>query len=129
MFEDVYEQYWLHARHQETQRLSFTNIYAIIVAGVFAFLGVIYKLEITDEYDYLPLKVLLIIFLLILSLFGYLLVLTWNYPFVLYSRLAEKLSKHEWDLPKPFLRFENKEYKKSIIRATTLFILFYSFRQ
>ena len=37
----VYEQYWLHARHQEVQRLWFTNIYSMIVAGTFAYFGAI----------------------------------------------------------------------------------------
>lgn len=30
----MYEQYWLHSRHQEIQRLWFTNIYAVIFTGV-----------------------------------------------------------------------------------------------
>jgi hypothetical protein len=81
-FEKIYEQYWLHARHQENQRLSFTNIYAVIVTGVFAFLGIIYQIE-SDNLNtnnFWLLKISLLIFLIILSSFGYIMVLTWTYP-------------------------------------------------
>ena len=54
----IYEQYWLHARHQETQRLWFTNIYAVIAAGVFAYLGHV------EDYT---IKVTLLTFLTILG--------------------------------------------------------------
>tara|TARA_B100000809_G_scaffold169987_1_gene167350 strand:- start:156 stop:638 length:483 start_codon:yes stop_codon:yes gene_type:complete len=33
----VYEQNWLHFRHVENERLWFTNIFALIVAGTFVF--------------------------------------------------------------------------------------------
>ena len=37
---EIYEQYWLHARHVADERLWFTNIYILIVVGVLAFLKV-----------------------------------------------------------------------------------------
>lgn len=125
----IYEHYWLHARHQETQRLSFTNIYVLIVVGVFAYLGYI------ENY---MIKVSLLTFLTILSLFGYLMTHSWNIPFVIYSRLAEEIAICEWNLPEKYQRFSKskKGYKfhKSIgfwkismrVSIARLFMAFYS---
>ena len=125
----IYECYWLHAMHQETQRLWFTNIYAVIVAGVFAYFSYI-------ESNIV--KVFILIFLTILSLFGYLITQSWNIPFVIFSRLAEEIAICEWRLPNKYLRFAeyNKGYKfcKGIgfwkismrISAARLFMAFYS---
>lgn len=123
----IYEHYWLHARHQETQRLGFTNIYVVIVVGVFAYL------------DYIDIiKVSLLIFLTILSLFGYLMTHSWNIPFVIFSRLAEEIAICEWNLPEKYQRFnKNKkgyEFYKGIgfwkisirVSAARLFMAFYS---
>jgi hypothetical protein len=128
--EKVYEQYWLHARHQEIQRLWFTNIYAMIVAGVFAYLGLI------EEH---LTKILILIFLTILSLFGYLMAHSWNLPFVIFSRLAEEIAICEWNLPEKYQRFskygKGYEYHKYIgfgkniamrTSAARVFMLFYS---
>lgn len=101
----IYEQYWFHARHQENQRLWFTNVYAVIVAGSFAYINAI-------ENDF---KVPLLIFLIILSFFGYLMTHTWNIPYVIFSRLAEEIAICEWNLPKKYQRFSEygKGYKYS----------------
>ena len=40
LFRSVLEQNWLHLRHVEDQRMWFTNIYAIVVAGCLSFIGV-----------------------------------------------------------------------------------------
>jgi len=39
LFRSVLEQNWLHLRHVENQRMWFTNIYAIVVAGSLSFIG------------------------------------------------------------------------------------------
>lgn len=126
----VYEQYWLHARHQETQRLWFTNIYAVIVAGVFAYFGAV-KGHSTIETP-------LLIFLMVLSLFGYLMTYSWNIPFTIFSRSAEEIAIREWDLPEEYQRFtkyrEGYEYHKRIglgkisirISSGRVFMGFYS---
>lgn len=111
----VYEQYWLHARYQETQRLWFTNVYALIITGVFAYLA-------TSGLDN-SLKVILLMFLTLLSLFGYLLTYSWNLPFTEFSRLAELIAINEWNLAEDYQRFSS--YKKKI-RANRLFVGFYS---
>ncbi len=109
----VYEQYWLHARHQESQRLWFTNVYAVVVAGVFAYFGGIQRID-----------QLLLLFLVFLSILGYLMTYSWNVPFAIYSRLAELISIREWHLPEYYQRFTM--YKKKKVRAGRIFIVFYS---
>jgi hypothetical protein len=129
--EKVYEQYWLHARHQENQRLWFTNIYAVIVAGILAYLGAIYKLGNGNNSTFFISAIILFIFLTILSIFGYLITLAWNIPFVIYSRLAEEISIKKWNLDPEFRRFT--KYKKGYnfnkprwMRASDIFVAFYS---
>ena len=112
----VYEQLWLHARHQETQRLWFTNVYALIVAGVFAYFG-------ASEGDNFV-KVILLIFLALLSFFGYLMTYSWNIPFTKLSRAAELISIKEWHLVEDCQQF--REYERKKIRAGRLFAGFYS---
>ena len=115
--------------HQETQRLWFTNIYAVIVAGVFAYLGYVENHII---------KVSLLTFLTILSLFGYLMTHSWNIPFVIFSRLAEEIAICEWNLPEKYQRFnkykKGYEFYKGIgfgkismrVSAARVFMAFYS---
>ncbi len=114
----IYEQYWSHARHQEVQRLWFTNIYAMIVTGAFAYFGAIKRC--TEP---------LLIFLILLSFLGYLLTYTWNIPFTIFSRLAEQIAICEWNLPKDYRRFT--KYKRGyefseLVSANTIFTGFYS---
>jgi len=72
----VYEQHWLHARHVENERLWFTNIFAVIVAGLLAFMF-------TSENNGTPNLFAVYGGLLILglSLLGYFLCLSWRAPF------------------------------------------------
>jgi len=60
----ILEQNWLHARHIENERLWFTNIYAIIVAGM---IGI---LSINGFVNSSLMMTLLSIFLIYLSLLG-----------------------------------------------------------
>jgi hypothetical protein len=115
----VYEQYWLHARHQEVQRLWFTNVFAVIVAGVFAYLGN------SPDGAY---SIYLLFFLMVLSILGYFLTHAWNIPFVIFTRLAEKIAIFEWNLPKEYQRFTKYgkiEYRKPV-SASKMIMIFYS---
>ncbi len=117
IYEKIYEQYWLHARHQENQRLWFTNIYAMIVTGVFTYFS-------AKRFD-----VIILMFLLLLSLLGYFLIYTWNISFTIFSRLAEEIAIREWELPEDYRRFTKyrRGYEFSrIISVNTIFIGFYS---
>lgn len=94
----VYEQYWGHARHVANERLWFTNIYAIIVGGAFAFM-------VTSQSNivhiYLP------AFLLILSLLGFFMCHSLVMHFIWYSRMTELILINEWNLP--YRRFFSEE--------------------
>lgn len=126
----IYEQYWLHARHQELQRLSFTNIYAVVVAGVFAYMGATHVEE--------DIKSLLLFFLMLLSFFGYSMIHFWNVPFVIFSYLAEEIAIRELNLPVEYARFTEhntrwEKYNKAkrlgrlpIRDVRDVFIAFYS---
>jgi len=80
-----YEQLWEHARHQELQRLQFTNIYAIIVAGVFASF-----LISGDKNPFV--RIFLFIFLTLLSLFGLYITDAWNKSFGYYRELIRGIN-------------------------------------
>jgi hypothetical protein len=54
----AFEQSWLHARHKESERLWFTNIYAVIVAWVLAYISSTNF----DAVNYFYLSVFLLIF-------------------------------------------------------------------
>ena len=122
----VYEQYWLHARHQEVQRLWFANIYAVIVAGIFAYFGAIKDITI----DSAPLLVFVILF----SLLAYTVTYSWNIPFTIFTRLAEEIAVREWSLQEDYRRFtkykKGYKYQKRIggmeASANTAFMAFYS---
>lgn len=77
-YEVIYEQYWAHCRHQEVQRLSFTQIYSVLVAGVLAFL--------TAQKELNPLlEILVYFFLSTLTILGYFIVYSPNIPFVIFQ--------------------------------------------
>ncbi|GEM_PF-3638202 len=126
-FRNIYDQYWNHARHQEVQRLNFTSIYALIVAGTLAYIG-----SSSFNEKYAP---LLFIFLVIYSLLGYLSVYTWAIPFVIFTRKAEAIAICEWNMPEYYSRFkfyndpqsgQTKIFIGIRISATRIFITFYS---
>ena len=86
----VYEQYWGHARHVANERLWFTNIYAVIVGGAFAFMA-------TSQSSVVHLY--LSGFLLILSLTGLFMCHSLVMHFITYSRMTELILVNEWNLP------------------------------
>ena len=111
---EIFAQYWLHVRHQELQRLTFTSIYAAIVAGTLAYLAAI---EMPFPFSILPM-----IFLMILSLLGILVVIAWRIPFLEYMLKARKiLQKYGF---KEFNPYEGIKAKKpmTVYRA---FLRFY----
>ena len=118
----VFEQYWLHARHVENERLWMTNVFAIIFAGLLGFMG--WKEELIWY---------IAAFGLALSLFGLLAVHALRIPFIRYSRMAETIMDVELGLGK-FRRFF-KQNKKDGLRVNIdkfwslhrTFVLFYCF--
>lgn len=122
LLKSVYEQHWLHARHVENERLWFTNIFGMIVAGLLAFLSTV---ETTD----LPLFAKLAgSFIFILSILGYFLCLTWRAPFVEHTTLARQMAEQYPEL-KDYVAYTRPEtyriIKVSWITAHQLFLYFY----
>ncbi len=115
----LYEQYWLHARHVENERLWFTNIYAALVAGVFVILG---RLDLSSHNIELVVR-LSFLFLFALSLIGFFLTFSWTAAFTLFSRLAQNLARTAFGIPEKFDRFH---YQISKISAGSLFQVFYA---
>jgi len=83
----VYEQYWLHARHVADERLWFTNIYILVVVGIFVFLQI-------DQPLFIRLGVILSV--LFLSVVGFLMCHSLTVHFITYSRTAELIQINEW---------------------------------
>jgi hypothetical protein len=106
-----YEQLWEHARHQELQRLHFTSIYAIIVAGVLA--------SVLLRGDSPNFSFLLYFFLAILSLFGLYMTDAWNKSFASYRELIKGINSI-WELP------NEPDYREWRFPAYKTFLLFYS---
>jgi len=115
-----YEQLWEHARHQELQRLTFTNIYAIIVAGVFASVLLARDENVQTAvvgFDSPHVRFFLFVFLTFLSLFGLYITDAWNKSFAFYREIIKEINKicelplepdyQEWRFPvwKTFLLF------------------------
>ena len=84
----IYEQYWLHARHVADERLWFTNIYILVVVGILIFLQI-------DQPLFIRLGVT--VFVLLLSVAGFLICHSLTVHFITYSRTAELIQINEWD--------------------------------
>lgn len=118
LLKSIYEQHWLHARHIENERLWFTNIFALIVAGLLAFLGK----ELSSLF-----AIYAGCFIFILSMLGYALCITWRAPFVEHVTLAYKMLEDA--LLKryaPYTAEAFKIIKIGWITAHELFLYFYA---
>lgn len=115
--ETVYEQFFLHARHQETQRMMFTVFYGATMSGVLAFLaklpiaGIGTDGLITNIWYAFSIPIVFL-FLFLLSMFGFYLSISLYVPFVIYSRQAELISILEWKVPKELRRFSEIKIEK-----------------
>ena len=85
LLKSVYEQHWLHARHCENERLWFTNVFALIVAGLFAFLGTAEQPILSQFVTYAGCTIFL------LSMLGYFLCLTWRGTYLEHVVLAVRM--------------------------------------
>jgi hypothetical protein len=110
----VYPELWLHARHQETQRLMFTNIYALIITGLLVYLGNLGDKIIETQ------SIILLCLLIILSIGGLLLTDAWNKSFAYYRTLIRGITI-VWQVP------PDPYYHHERFPAWKIFLLFYSF--
>ena len=118
----VYEQYYLHARHVENERLLFTNIFAAIVAGILAYMS------------QAGLTWYACSFLILLSVLGLLMSHALRISFIKYSRMAEIVVRREWKLQDYSVFYAKKkaespypsgEERAKLIDLSQIFHVFY----
>ena len=117
MLKEIFSQYWQHARHQEIQRLSFMNSYAIITAGIFA---IVFSKLFENEPG---VRILLLGFVITLSIIGILITIAWRVPFLEFSSKANKILEEEG--VKYLVPYGGKKPKK-LVRAHQAFFCFYN---
>ena len=110
---EIMKEIWTQARHVETQRLWFTNIYVILVAAVLAFLG---NLKLANYQ-------LLVGFLIIVTFVGLLFALRTNYVFYRYQSTVRQILK-ELD-SSGLVELPRSKGIWKIIQIRFIFILFY----
>ncbi len=110
----IYEQYWLHARHVADERLWFTNIYILIVVGVLVFLKI-------DQPLFMRLGG--IVFILLISIIGFLMCHSLTVHFITYSRTAELIQINEWGAS--YRQFYPKDGKRLTSKIGSLNFTFY----
>ncbi len=122
LLKSIYEQHWLHVRHVESERLWFTNIFALIVAGLITLLGttgVGWSSSVFAIYAGC--------FIIVLSMLGYFLCLTWRAPFLehttLASRILEDSGLKEYA---PYTSKAHSRIKIGWITTHELFLYFYA---
>ncbi|WP_257298614.1 hypothetical protein [Haloarchaeobius sp. FL176] len=93
---DVYEQYWLHARHVENQVWSYTRMWALVLTGIFTIVG-------TDLPD--DAKAAAALFGALLSLLGFFVVYSLRVPFLAFALRTEALAIREFGLDPGYRRF------------------------
>jgi len=123
LLKSIYEQHWLHARHVENERLWFTNIFALIVAGLLAFLGTVDRQLLSLFAIYAG------GFILILSMLGYFLCLSWRAAFVEHTTLVREMAEQYPEL-KDYAPYTRPEIYRIIkvgwVTAHQLFLYFYT---
>lgn len=95
-YQDVYEQYWLHARHVENQVWSFTRIWALILTGIFTVVGS----GLPNEA-----KAATAGFGAVLSLLGFFTVYSLRVPFLAFALTSEVIAINEFGLAPSYRRF------------------------
>ncbi len=116
------EQHWLHARHVENERLWFTNIFGIVVAGLLAVIFTAEDPQLSKQF-----AIYIGFLILALSLIGYFLCKSWRAPFIEHTSLAKKMLE-EYPSFEKYTSY-GKGYEKLkflVISAHELFLYFYA---
>ncbi len=125
----IYNQHWEHARHVESERFWFTNIFVIIVGAAFAYAANEASNQSSNSNEGLSTDVLGIIPLgvFFLSLIGYGLLITWRAAFVEHISIAIKMVEQNYP-NRGLTPYRNPHYKlikDRRINAHNLFLWFY----
>lgn len=123
----VYEQHWLQARHVEAERHWFTTVSVVIVVGLLALLFRIDGAGASSPLDHFLLATG--IFILLISIVGYCLCLTWRAGFIAHTTLAKEILQDiglkDYDAYGP--GFEQIKIAWGWFTAHNLYLFFYSF--
>ena len=87
---NIMKENWLHARHIETERMWFANIYAVIIAAITAYIaqnGI-------ESFTFATLKIIVIV-LLVISLIWFFITLKLNVGFKIHTDAIKKIFEDE----------------------------------
>jgi hypothetical protein len=119
----VYEQCWIHLRHQELQRVHFTSAFALILGGIFALIGLI------------PTESTLIVltYMCFFSVFGFLIIHRWNLVYIHYREFTRGIQCY-WQIPDPTtnvwkknIGIFNLKFSSFKLPVSKVYLLFYLF--
>jgi hypothetical protein len=94
--QDVYEQYWWHARHVENQVWSYTRVWALILTAILTITGT----NLPDEA-----KASAALFGALLSLLGLFVVYSLRVPFLAFALTSEVIAIKEFGIDSGYRRF------------------------
>lgn len=94
--QDVYEQYWWHARHVENQVWSYTRVWALVLTAIFTITGT----NLPDDA-----KATAALFGGLLSLLGFFIVYSLRVPFLAFALKSELIAINEFGLEPGYRRF------------------------
>jgi|GEM_PF-7057178 len=103
IFTEIYEQHYLHSRHQELQRGTFT-------AAAITFLAALLVFSDTDYVTNQANKEIVYLTGLLISFLGFILIYSWNKPFVRHYTLCEIITIYIWKQG-ILSRFGNKHFE------------------
>lgn len=92
----IFDQHYSHSRHQETQRLTFTTILTAVLGAIVTFTGSNFANSLGAQSN----SLFILIFTIgwALSFIGFILMYTWNKPFIRHYTLAEMIVVYKWNL-------------------------------
>jgi hypothetical protein len=114
--DELYRQNWEHTRHVENERMNFTAIYVIIIAGVLAFLSQSGE-DISEGF-----KVGILSFLAVLSAVGFLISLRLKADMEAHVKKIKELTHGQ----KNFVTFGAETGWTTKVKLRVLFPVFYS---
>lgn len=94
--QDVYEQYWWHARHVENQVWSYTRVWALVLTAILTITGT----NLPDDA-----KAAAALFGAILSLLGLFVVYSLRIPFLSFALTSEVIAIKEFGIDSGYRRF------------------------
>lgn len=118
----IYEQHWLHARHVENERLWFTNIFVVVVAGLHVVIFTAGDPQLSKQF-----AIYIGFLILALSLIGYFQCISWRAAFIEHTTLANKILKDSrLEDYTPYISKAYRKIKIGWISAHELFLYFYA---